>query len=143
MSSTSQVPSFLKANEAYAAQFNKSDLALPPARKVAIVTCMDARIDPAKILGLEIGDAHVIRNAGESVLYLQGMVTFKDANLQEKVKKELHSTADHIAFLSIVKLEDSVREDVDFLKNSPLLLKDIPITGWIYDVKTGKLNQIV
>ncbi|CAF3503551.1 unnamed protein product [Rotaria sp. Silwood1] len=136
MSSTSQVPAFLKANEAYAAQFSKSDLALPPARKVAIVTCMDARIDPAKILGLEIGDAHVIRNAG-------GMVTFKDANLQEKVKKELHSTADHIAFLSIVKLEDSVREDVDFLKSSPLLLKDIPITGWIYDVKTGKLNQIV
>ena len=71
------------------------------------------------------------------------MVTFKDADLQEKVKKELHSTADHIAFLSIGNLEDSVREDVNFLKNSPLLLKDGLITGWIYDVKTGKLNQIV
>jgi carbonic anhydrase len=71
------------------------------------------------------------------------MVTFKDADLQGKVKKELHSTADHIAFLSIVNLEDSVREDVDFLKNSPLLLKDVPITGWLYDVKTGKLNQIL
>jgi carbonic anhydrase len=71
------------------------------------------------------------------------MVTFKDANLQEKVKKELHSSADHIAFLSIGKIEDSVQEDVNFLKSSPLLLKDIPITGWLYDVKTGKLNQIV
>jgi carbonic anhydrase len=56
MSSTAQVPAILKANEAYVAQFNKSDLVMPPARKVAIVTCMDARIDPAKILGLEIGD---------------------------------------------------------------------------------------
>jgi carbonic anhydrase len=71
------------------------------------------------------------------------MVTFKDANLQEKVKKELHSSADHIAFLSIGKIEDSVQDDVNFLKSSPLLLKDIPITGWLYDVKTGKLNQIV
>ena len=79
----------------------------------------------------------------ESTLYLQGMVTFKDADLQEKVKKELHSTADHIAFLSIAKLEDSVREDVDFLKNSPLLVKDVPVSGWLYDVKTGKLNRIV
>jgi carbonic anhydrase len=56
MSSTSQVSAFLKANEAYVAQFDKSDLAIPPARKAAIVTCMDARIDPAKILGLEVGD---------------------------------------------------------------------------------------
>lgn len=71
------------------------------------------------------------------------MLTFKDADLQEKVKKELHSTADHIAFLSIAKLEDSVREDVNFLKSSPLLLKDVPISGWLYDVKSGKLNQIV
>ena len=56
MSSTSQVPAFLEANESYVVQFDKGDLALPPARKVAVVTCMDARIDPAKILGLEIGD---------------------------------------------------------------------------------------
>ncbi len=56
MSSTSQVPAFLKANEAYAAQFDKGTLTIPTARKVTIVTCMDARIDPAKILGLEIGD---------------------------------------------------------------------------------------
>ncbi|CAF1319051.1 unnamed protein product [Didymodactylos carnosus] len=136
MSFTSQVPTFLKANEAYVAQFNKSHLALPPTRNVAIVACMDARIDPAKILGLEEGDAHVIRNAG-------GMVTFKDADLQDKLKKELHSTADHIAFLSIAKLEDSVRDDVDFLKSSPLLFKDVPVSGWLYDVKTGKLNRIV
>jgi carbonic anhydrase len=59
MSSTSQVPEFLKANEDYVAQFNKGHLALPPSRKVAVVTCMDARMDPAKILGLEEGDVSV------------------------------------------------------------------------------------
>ena len=79
----------------------------------------------------------------EFVLYLQGMVTFKDADLQQIVKKELHSTADHIAFLSIGKIEDSVREDVNFLKTNPLLLKDVSISGWLYDVKSGKLNQLV
>ena len=72
-----------------------------------------------------------------------GMVTFKDHELQEKLKKEFNSTADHIAFLSIKTLEDSVREDVDFLKHCPLLFKDVPISGWLYDVKTGKLNRIV
>jgi carbonic anhydrase len=59
MSSTSQVPAFVKANETYVSQFNKGDLPMPPARKVTIVTCMDARIDPAKILGLEIGDVRI------------------------------------------------------------------------------------
>src|SRR6187200_1464768 len=58
------VPEFLKANEAYVAQFTKGDLPMPPGRKAAVVVCMDARIDPAKALGLEEGDAHVIRNAG-------------------------------------------------------------------------------
>jgi carbonic anhydrase len=61
MSSTSQVPAFLKANETYVTQFDKGGLPMPPARKVAIVTCMDARIDPAKILGLEIGDVRVFK----------------------------------------------------------------------------------
>lgn len=72
----------------------------------------------------------------------QGMVTFKDASLQEKVKKELETTADHIAFLSIAKLEDSVTEDVKFLKNSSLLLKDILISGWLYDVKKENLIKL-
>src|ERR1700738_2368299 len=58
------IQEFLTANQAYAAQFNKGDLPLPPGRKVAVLACMDARLDPARILGLEEGDAHVIRNAG-------------------------------------------------------------------------------
>lgn len=76
-------------------------------------------------------------------MFVLGMVTFKDHELQDKIKAEFHTTADHIAFLSITSLEDSIREDVSFLKQSSLLLSDIPITGWLYDVKTGKLNCIV
>ena len=71
------------------------------------------------------------------------MVTFKDHQLQDKIKRELHATADHIAFLSVVTSEEAIREDVHFLKHSPLILSEIPITGWLYDVKTGKLNRIV
>ena len=76
-------------------------------------------------------------------IHLQGMLTFKDADLRAKVKKGLNCSADHIAFLPFDNLEDSVREDVEFLKSNPFMLKNIPITGFIYDVKTGKLNQVV
>lgn len=67
MSSDSQVPAFLKANEAYVAQFHKGNLALPPARKVTIITCMDARIDPARVLGLEEGDVSVLSTAARDL----------------------------------------------------------------------------
>src|SRR5579862_7910529 len=108
------VQEFLQANEAYAANFQKGDLALPPARKVAVLACMDARLDPARVLGLEEGDAHVIRNAGgraadglRSLIISEqllgtttiviihhtdcGMLTFSDAFLHEKIKQDLHA----------------------------------------------------
>src|SRR5215217_811733 len=103
---------FLKANEAYAASFSKGELALPPARKVAVVVCMDARIDPAKALGLEEGDAHVIRNAGgraadalrslaishellgtREIVVIHhtdcGMLTFSNDDIRQKLADEL------------------------------------------------------
>lgn len=79
----------------------------------------------------------------DAFIHLQGMLTFKDADLRAKVKRELNCSADHIAFLPFDNLEDSVREDVESLKSNPFMLKNIPITGFIYDVKTGKLNQVV
>ena len=90
----------IKANEAYAASFGrKADLPLPPGRKFAILTCMDARLDPAKYAGLAEGDAHVIRNAGGRV-------------------------------------------NEDAIRNHPLVSRHIPIYGYIYDVKTGKLVEM-
>ena len=159
------IQEFIKANQAYAAQFHKGDLPLPPGRKVAVLACMDARLDPARNLGLEEGDAHVIRNAGgraadalrslvisEQLLATNtiviihhtdcGMLTFTNDQIHAKIKQELHADADHIAFLPFSNLEQSVRDDITFLKSSPLIPKNIEIKGFIYDVKTGKLHAV-
>ncbi|CAG7972127.1 unnamed protein product [Penicillium salamii] len=170
---------FETANAKYAASFTKGDLQLPPQRKVAVVACMDARlgtpqtptvttntnpIDPARALGLEEGDAHVIRNAGgrvsdtlRSIIISQqllgtreiiivhhtncGMLTFTDEVLRAKVRRELGQNVDHFAFLPFGDLEESVRDDVRFVKDSPLVL-DVPVTGYVYEVETGKIVKI-
>jgi carbonic anhydrase len=156
---------FLQADAQYAATFTKGDLPMPPARKVAVVTCMDARLDPAKFLGLVEGDAHIIRNAGgraadalRSLVISQqllgtreivvihhtdcGMLTFTDAQLHQKLHDELHVHAD-IPFLPFTDLEQSVRDDVALIRNSPLLLPDVPVRGFIYDVHDGRLREVV
>jgi carbonic anhydrase len=155
----------LAANERYAARFDKGHLPLPPARRVAIVTCMDARIDPAKALGLSEGDAHVIRNAGgrahealRSLVISQrllgtrevvvihhtdcGMLTFTDDELRGKVREELGADASHIAFLPFKDLGASVRQDVAYLRASPLIPEDVPIRGFVYDVRTGTVSEV-
>ncbi|KAK5989823.1 Beta-carbonic anhydrase 1 [Cladobotryum mycophilum] len=152
------------ANKQYEATFTKAGLPMPPGRKVFILTCMDARLDPAKFLGLEEGDAHVFRNAGgravealRSLVISQqllgtreiivihhtdcGMLTFHDEELRAKIQQDLGEDAGHISFLSIRDLQESVKDDVGFLKRNPLLL-DVPISGYIYDVKTGKINRV-
>ena len=138
---------------------------MPPKRHVAVLTCMDARIDPARALGLEEGDAHVIRNAGgraadalrslvisEQLLGTTeivvihhtdcGMLTFSNDDLRTKVKQELNANVDNIDFLPFKDLEQSVRDDVTFLRNSPLIPKSIDISGFIYDVRSGKLLPV-
>lgn len=155
---------FLQANERYAASFSKGDLPAPPARRVAIVTCMDARIDPAKALGLQEGDAHVIRNAGgraadalrslvisqhllgtREVVVLHhtdcGMLSFTDDQLRDQLRRDLHQDTD-MPFLAFPDLEQSVRDDVAALKASPLLLGDAPVRGFIYDVRTGRVHEV-
>ena len=155
---------FVQANQQYAAAFDKGSLPMPPRRHVAVVTCMDARLDPAKFLGLQEGDAHVIRNAGgraadairsfvisqqllgtrEGVVIHHtdcGMLTFTDDQLRQKLREDLGAqTTD--AFLPFSDLEQSVRDDVAAIRTSPLLLKDVPVRGFIYDVRTGRLQEV-
>jgi carbonic anhydrase len=157
---------FRKANEAYAGSFDNGDLPMPPGRHVAVLTCMDARLDPARFLGLEPGDAHVIRNAGgrtsddairslviseqllgtNEVVVIHhtdcGMLTFTSEDLRAKVKQDLRANADHIDFLPFKDLEQSVRDDVAAIRNSPFIPDSVVVSGFIYDVRTGKLLPV-
>ena len=157
---------FLAENVSYAGSFTKGDLPMPPARKTAVLVCMDARIDPAKALGLEEGDAHVIRNAGgrasddairsliisnellgtrEFVVIHHtdcGMLTFTNDQLREKLRDELGADASAIDFLPFSDVAQSVRDDLATIRTSPLLPKEIPVRGFIYDVTSGSLTEV-
>lgn len=175
----------LVANASYAAEFGaKSELALPPARGFAILTCMDARLDPAKYAGLSEGDAHVIRNAGgrasdDAIRSLVisykllgtkewfvihhsdcGMEFFNDEVMRGLLASSLEtaalgaegfydvgtgpgsSEAKYIDWLTISDQAQSVTEDVARIKNHPLVPASIPVYGYIYDVKSGKLLEV-
>lgn len=175
----------LRANEEYAAAFGaKADLALSPARGFAILTCMDARLDPAKYAGLAEGDAHVIRNAGgrasdDAIRSLVishtllgtnewfvihhsgcGMESFTDEQMGELLSQSLETAelgaegfhdvgagpgsqaGNEIKWLTIADREQSVVDDVRTIRNHPLVPNDIPIHGYVYDVKTGRLVEV-
>jgi carbonic anhydrase len=151
----------IQANESYAASFDKGDLPIPPGKRIAVVACMDARLIPTRALGLDEGDAHVIRNAGglardalrslvisqqllgtREVVILHhtdcGMLTFQNEDLYSRLGDE----AREIDFLPFSDLDESVRNDVQFLKDSPLIPDDVSIRGFVYDVKTGKVREV-
>ncbi len=175
----------LAANETYASAFgDKANLPMPPGRRFAILTCMDARLDPAKFAGLSEGDAHVIRNAGgrasdDAIRSLVishkllgtnewfvihhtdcGMETFTDEIMRGLLRQSLDtaeigpdgwkdvgqgpgSTAgDMIDWLTIKDQAESVTSDVARIRAHPLVPADVPIYGYIFDVKSGKLIEV-
>ena len=175
----------LAANAAYAKNFGqKADLPVPPGRRFTILTCMDARLDPAKYAGLAEGDAHVIRNAGgrasdDAIRSLVisykllgtrewfvihhtqcGMATFTDEVMRRLLASSLRTASigdsgwqdtaegpgstegSYIDWLTISDSTQSVVEDVTRIRNHPLVPGDIPIYGYIYDVKTGRLEEV-
>jgi carbonic anhydrase len=156
----------LEANRSYAQSFDKGDLPTPPGRRFAVVTCMDARLDPAKFLGLDEGDAHVIRNAGgvvsddalrslvishwllgtEEALVIAhtgcGMLTFTNDGIHAKLADEAGADATGIDFLPFPDLDDSVRESVARVRSSDLLPDSFTATGYIYDCSSGALREV-
>jgi carbonic anhydrase len=156
----------LAANEVYADSFSQGHLPMPPARRVAIVTCMDARLDPARFLGLEPGDAHVIRNAGGLVtedairslvishwlLGMQevaviahtdcGMLTFSNDDLRARLRSEADANASEVDFRPFVDLRESVRESLRAVRESAFLPDSLELSGWIYDVRDGRLAEV-
>jgi carbonic anhydrase len=161
----SVIDELLRANETYARTFDRGNLPLPPSRQLTVLTCMDARVLPSRALGLEEGDAHVIRNAGgrardalRSIIISQrllgtrelaiihhtdcGMLTFTNRDLREKVREDLGQDTGEFDFLPFQDLDESVRQDVEFLQATQLLNPDTLIRGFVYDVKTGKLREV-
>ncbi len=155
----------LEANRRHATEHGTHELPMPPARRFVVVTCMDARIDPARILGLAEGDAHVLRNAGaivnEDVLrslvishWLQdtqevlvightgcGMTGFTNERSARGSAEETGADASGIDFEPFADLEESVRASVARIPESPFL-PGVAASGWVYDVGTGALREV-
>jgi carbonic anhydrase len=164
MSRTDEV---VQANENYSRNFKHGNLPMPPARKLAIVACMDARLTVEPALGLNTGDAHMIRNAGgivtedalrsliishhllgtEEFIIINhtdcGMLTFKDADLRSRLLANTGTiAAEPKHFHAFSDLEENVRRQIERVKSHPWIPKHIPVRGFIYDVKTGRLGEV-
>jgi carbonic anhydrase len=155
----------LANNDRYAEGFNKGDLPLPPAKQVAVVACMDARLDVSKLLGLEEGDAHVIRNAGgvvtddeirslaisqrllgtrEIVLIHHtdcGMLTFKDDEFREQIEQETGVRPEWAAE-AFEDVDGDVRQNIARIEASPFIPHKDSVRGFVYDVTNGHLREV-
>src|SRR5947209_8224890 len=162
MSATDEL---LPNNDAYARTFDKGRLPLPPAKKLAVIACMDARLHVSKILGLKEGDAHIIRNAGgavtedairsltisqrllgtEEIVLIHhtdcGMLTFKDDEVKAQIEKDT-GIRPPFALDAFSDLAADVQQSIARIKASPFIPKKDKIRGFVYDVKTGKLNAV-
>jgi carbonic anhydrase len=152
-------------NEAYAARFDKGDLPLPPATKVAVVACMDARLNPYGILGLSEGDAHIIRNAGgvvtddeirslaisqrllgtEEIILIHhtdcGMLTFSDDEFRRSIQQETGIKPSWAAE-AFDDLDEDVRQSIARIQASPFIPRKDSVRGFVYDVESGRLREV-
>ena len=159
------IDELLQNATSYAETFDKADLALPPARRVAIVACMDARLNPHALLGLEEGDAHVIRNAGgvitddeirslaisqrllgtEEIMLIHhtdcGMLTFTDDELRRQIQDET-GVKPAWAAEAFDDLEEDVRQSIARIESSPFIPRKDKIRGFVYEVETGRVREV-
>jgi len=161
---TSEYERALSENARYADQFDRSALPLPPGRKLAVLACMDARLTVEDVLGLRSGDAHIIRNAGglasddairslvisqhllgtEEVIVVEhtgcGMLTFEDEPVREQIATDTGEVID-LPLRPFDNLEENLRAQVERIRAHPWV-KEVPVSGLIYDVESGRLRQI-
>ncbi len=161
----SAIDACLEGNAAYAAAFSKGSLPVPPAKKLAIVACMDARLEIAGMLGLEEGDAHVIRNAGGAVtddvirsLTISqrllgtreimlvhhtgcGMLTFSEDELRGRIEQET-GIRPHFSMEAFSHLEGNVRQSIARIEASPFVVHKDAVRGFVYEVETGWLREV-
>ena len=161
----SVIDELLNNNLRYAESFDKGDLPLPPARKLAVLACMDARLDPHRVLGLEEGDAHVIRNAGgvvsddaiRSLVISQrlldtraivlihhtdcGMLTFRDDDVKDAIEADT-GLRPSFALEAFGDLEQDVRQSMSRIQANPFILYKDQVRGFIYDCDTGRLKEV-
>jgi carbonic anhydrase len=159
------IDELLQNATSYAETFDKADLALPPARRIAIVACMDARLNPHALLGLEEGDAHVIRNAGgvitddeirslaisqrllgtEEIMLIHhtdcGMLTFTDDELRRQIQDET-GVKPAWAAEAFDDLEEDVRQSIARIESSPFIPRKDKIRGFVYEVETGRVREV-
>jgi carbonic anhydrase len=162
----STIPDLLTANQRYADRFDLGGLTGRPGRRVAILTCMDARLVPSRFLGLEEGDAHVISNAGgratddalrsliisykllgtREFLVIHhtecGMQNLDAEHLCRQLQRDTGVDASGIDFRTFSDLEESVRQDVRTIRDSPLIADEITVRGFVFDVRTGRLREV-
>jgi carbonic anhydrase len=155
----------LKNNEAYAQSFDQGGLPMPPAKKIAVVTCMDARLSPYVMLGLKEGDAHVIRNAGgvitddeirslavsqrllgtEEIMVIHhtdcGMLTFTDDDFKRQIQDET-GMKPQWPVEAFADLDEDVRQSVARIKTNPFIPKKDAVRGFVYEVETGLLREV-
>ena len=155
----------LKNAESYAQGFDKGDLPMPPGKKLAVVACMDARLDPNAVLGLKEGDAHVIRNAGgvitddevrslaisqrllgtEEIVLIHhtdcGMLTFTDDEFKKQLRDDTGAEPEWEPE-SFDDLEADVRQSLDRIMDSPFIPNKDSVRGFVYEVETGKLREV-
>jgi len=161
-----EIEQILESNEKYSNDFKYGTLSSSPTRKLAILACMDTRIIVENVLGLSVGEAHVIRNAGgiatddairsliishellgtNAFIVLNhtecGLLKSTDKEFQKKLTEKYKSDASTMKFYFFPNLEQNVREQVDRIKSSPFLSPEISVVGFIYDVRTGKLIRV-
>jgi len=151
--------------DSYTESFERSDLPMPPAKRVAVVACMDARLNPYGLLGLQEGDAHVIRNAGgvitddeirslaisqrllgtEAIMLIHhtdcGMLTFKDDEFRRQVQDDTGVKPEWAAE-AFDDLDDDVRQSIARIKASPFIPRKDEVRGFVYDVESGRLREV-